>query len=254
MNFRNPETSFDDFADEYDQLMGDEGDYTHQHTIDPALFKALGNFKGKVVYDVACGNGYISRKLAREGAKEIWASDISEKLISTALSKYENPGKKIKYFVSEATDFSKLPKDYFDLVIMNMAIHYIKDLDGFVKGLSYILKKGGRFVFSTDHPLKKLATMKAKGKDAPALNEALQRAEKYTTFSKEVVYNIWTEKTDLLIYSAPIGYYINILAKYNILTDTIVEPETKTTMDLRDFTPVETTIPLIYALGATKVS
>lgn len=254
MDNKNVKTSFDDFADEYDRLMGDKGGYAREHTITPAFFKAIGGFRGKVIYDIACGNGYISRKLAENGAKEIWASDISKKLISIAQAKYENPSGKIKYFVSDAADFSKPPKNYFDLVIMNMAIHYIKNFDQFAKGLNRILKKRGRFVFTTDHPLKKLATFKAKGKDISALKRIIRAAEKYNTFCREVVDNIWTGKTNLLVYSAPIGYYIRALAKHNILTDLLVEPKTKMTMSLKNLTPVETSIPLVYALGATKVS
>lgn len=37
--------------------MGDEGDLTHQLTIDKALFEAVGEIKDKVIYDIGCGNG-----------------------------------------------------------------------------------------------------------------------------------------------------------------------------------------------------
>ena len=130
---RKPMTSFDSFAEQYAKTMGDTGDYTHRKTINPTLFKAIGNFKGKVIYDIGCGNGYIAKKLAREGAKEVRAPDISKKLISIAKNEYENPGNKIKYFVSEASDFSNLPKNHFDLIIMNMSIHYIKDFEKFAR-------------------------------------------------------------------------------------------------------------------------
>src|SRR5437773_2009721 len=116
-------TSFDSFAEKYDEVMGDTGDITHQRTIDKALFEAVGDFKDKTVYDIGCGNGYISRRLAREGAKEIFASDISPKLVKIAKWKYPNPHNKIKYSVRDASNFSEIPANYFDLAIMNMVAH-----------------------------------------------------------------------------------------------------------------------------------
>lgn len=56
----NPNTSFDRFAKKYEETMGGNGDYTHQHTIDPALDEAIGNVCERVIYDLGCGNGNLS--------------------------------------------------------------------------------------------------------------------------------------------------------------------------------------------------
>jgi 2-polyprenyl-3-methyl-5-hydroxy-6-metoxy-1,4-benzoquinol methylase len=53
----------------WDERQGDEGDLWHRTLIDPTLFKVLGPVKGQHVLDLACGNGYIARKLARSGAR-----------------------------------------------------------------------------------------------------------------------------------------------------------------------------------------
>jgi ubiquinone/menaquinone biosynthesis C-methylase UbiE len=67
------DTSFDKFAEEYDKVNQDTGDYTHENTIDPALFECIGNIKGLKVYELACGNGYNARRMVKEGADEVWA-------------------------------------------------------------------------------------------------------------------------------------------------------------------------------------
>jgi ubiquinone/menaquinone biosynthesis C-methylase UbiE len=47
------------------QQQGDEGDLWHRTLIDPALLRVLGPLEGQHVLDLACGNGYIARKLAK---------------------------------------------------------------------------------------------------------------------------------------------------------------------------------------------
>ena len=50
----NSDTSFERFAKQYDEDMGDTGSYNHQHTIDPPLFDLIGSPKDLVIYDIAC--------------------------------------------------------------------------------------------------------------------------------------------------------------------------------------------------------
>jgi ubiquinone/menaquinone biosynthesis C-methylase UbiE len=247
-------TSFEHFAEVYDRLTGDKGDYTHRKTIDPALFEVVGKVRNKVVYDIACGNGYIARKFAREGAKEVWASDISKKFISLATEKYENPKNKIKYFVRDATNFKDIPQNHFDMVVMNMAIHYVKEVDSFLKGISLLLKERGRFIYTTAHPLRRLSLMDAKKDDL--WPDLIKRSRRYLGFSEDVIKtNPWTGKEDLKIYHAPISYYINLLCKNKLYVHKMVEPKMDTIVDtLKDQTRIKSPIPGFYAIGAIKIS
>jgi len=250
-------SSFDSFAKTYDKVMGDTGDNTHQKTIDPALFQAIGDFKDKVIYDMGCGNGYIARKFARDGAKEVWASDISEELIKIAQEKYENPDNKIKYFACDAANFDEIPEDYFDLVTMNMAIFYIADFKKLVEGVYKILKAEGRFIFTTAHPLRILGKIDAKKeKDESKINleSVLENSRNYLNVREEVVYNSWNGKKDLKLYNAPLSFYINTMSERRLLVDSFVEPKTVTVIDdVNNLTRTESNIPLVYAIGAKKV-
>ena len=113
------DTSFGAFADTYDDEVAVTGGYDHRKTIDPPLFELASEVAGKVAYDMACGNGDIARRLIRDGAREVWASDISYELITLARTKYTAEG--INYSVRDAADFGGIPEDHFDLVLMNMA-------------------------------------------------------------------------------------------------------------------------------------
>jgi SAM-dependent methyltransferase len=191
----------------------------------------------------------------RGGVKEIWASDISPKLIELA-QKYENPGNKINYLTCDARDFEKIPKNYFDLVFMNMAIHYIDltSLNKFIEDISAALNSGGRFVFTTEHPLRKLAMMDAKKEKGPTLERVLNSAKDYLLVKERIDHNAWTGEEDLKIFHAPIGHYVDLLAKHNLFVDILVEPVTQIALDdVNNPIPVSSNIPIIFALRARKL-
>ena len=242
-------TSFDKFAVFYDKVMGESGDYTHKVTIDPALFKAAGNLKSKVVYDIGCGNGSISRKESRRGAKEVWASDISPELIKIAKTKY--PIYKINYLVRDGNNFKEIPRGYFDLITMNMSVHYIKNIITLFKNIRKILKKGGRVAITTDHPLKYSTHLDEKR--IKTLAEFLKRSRSYLDDNEKYVYNNWTKKRDLLIYKRPLSKYIEALAGNGLFIDIIVEPKTKQLSSYFGGKKIKSEIPAYLGIGAKKI-
>ncbi|MFW9982299.1 MAG: class I SAM-dependent methyltransferase, partial [Candidatus Thorarchaeota archaeon] len=69
--------SWDEVAEDYDRTVGETGDSYHRTCVNPVIFEILGNVNGLSILDVACGQGYLSRILARNGAKVVGV-DISE--------------------------------------------------------------------------------------------------------------------------------------------------------------------------------
>jgi ubiquinone/menaquinone biosynthesis C-methylase UbiE len=111
----------------------------------------IGNVKGKKVLDLACGEGYNTRILARKGAKTT-GIDHSRKLISLARMEESKEPLGIRYYRMDATHLYKLPDSSFDLVTCFMALHDIEDYEGAVAEAERVLKQDGRFVFSIMHP------------------------------------------------------------------------------------------------------
>lgn len=243
-------TSFDDFAIQYDQLNQDDGDYTHSHTVDPALFACLGDVKGKVIYDIACGNGYIARKLVKLGAKQVWASDISEKLVEIAKSKYPENANNIKYFARKGEDTSDLPENFFNVIVINMALHYFPDLETFFADLAKLLKRQGFIVFTTNHPMRHLARLDLNVPGYTA-ERVLRNGQEYLKVFEDVTFNLWTKKEELNIYRAPISHVVNSLASNGLLIDKMIEPKTDTNYDLDQ--AAESNIPMFFAMRARKV-
>jgi len=216
-------SDYDNVAKQYSDSMSDNGDFYHRTQIDPNVYKIIGDPKGKVIYDLGCGNGYIARNFVRNGAK-VFASDISSELVK--LAEKNSSGLDINYSVKDALDFNGFTDNQFDVVVMNMVIHYIKDLNTLFKGISRVLKKGGLFVFSTNHPFrpaypysdweigkinnKEVLFIKATG----YLNEEIRKGV------------CWCDnKTKLIMYNQPLNLLVNTMAKHSLYTFQIEEPE-----------------------------
>jgi len=127
----------------------------------PAAFKLIGNVKDKAVLDLACGEGYNTRILARKGAKVVGV-DFSEKQIAFAKREEEKEELGIRYYVMEASDLKEIEHRSFDFVTCFMALQDIEDYEKAVEEVSRVLKNYGRFVFSIPHPCFETITVKGK--------------------------------------------------------------------------------------------
>jgi len=152
--------NWDIVADNYHSLVGEKGDFHHRTFLNPVILKFLGQVKGKKVIDLACGQGYFSRLLAKKGAI-VTGIDTSERLIGLAK---DNSGKQtmIKYFVSDSAKMKQISDSSQDIIVSNMAFHDIKNIAGTIRECQRILKKKGSLIFSIPHPLRNLGE---KGKD-----------------------------------------------------------------------------------------
>jgi ubiquinone/menaquinone biosynthesis C-methylase UbiE len=117
----------------------------------PAAFELLGNIKGLTVLDLACGEGYNTRILAKKGAKAT-GIDFSPKQIELARQEEKKEKLGIKYMVMDAADLTDLPDNYYDLVTCFMALQDIENYTEAVSETSRVLKPNGRFIFSIPHP------------------------------------------------------------------------------------------------------
>src|ERR687889_838476 len=139
----------------WDEAMG-EGNAFQRVLVGPATERLLGVRTGETVLDVACGNGVFSRRLAELGARVV-AVDFSENFVELARARTEEAGygAAVKYLVADATDEEQmlaLGEERFDAVVCNMALMDMPVIDPLMRALRRLLKPGGRFVFSVQHP------------------------------------------------------------------------------------------------------
>lgn len=142
---------WDEAAESWSDFVREGKDYFRDELNNPAAFKLIGNVRGREVLDLACGEGYNTRILARMGATVVGV-DFSEKLIQMARQKERDEGLGITYYVSDAADMKDLLNNQFDLVTCFMALHDIEHYEKVVLEVARVMKVNGRFIFSIPHP------------------------------------------------------------------------------------------------------
>lgn len=117
----------------------------------PALWSMLSNsLVGLRVIDLGCGFGDFARKARRAGAAAVVEIDCSQRMLARAYELTDDPS--IEY---RRVNLEELHTEDsgFDIAVSSLALHYVLDYKSAVRRIASILKKGGRFVFSVEHPM-----------------------------------------------------------------------------------------------------
>jgi ubiquinone/menaquinone biosynthesis C-methylase UbiE len=117
------------------------------------LLTLVGDPTGKAALDVACGEGFYTRRLRQFGAAPVMGVDLSEGMIALARQQEARQGLGIDYRVGDARDLS-LPAQ-FDLVVAAYLLNYAPNRDelrAMCAGIARCLKPGGRFVTVNSNP------------------------------------------------------------------------------------------------------
>jgi ubiquinone/menaquinone biosynthesis C-methylase UbiE len=130
----------------------DKGDTSREFIIDPTLWEQLGEVKGLKVLDAGCGNGYLSRQLARKGANVVGV-DISKHFISYCKEKEKENPLGCEFFEGSLTEMPFIESNSFDIVVSNIVMVDVQDYHAAFKEINRILKSKGRFVWSNLHPI-----------------------------------------------------------------------------------------------------
>ena len=117
----------------------------------PPILNLIGDPKGKVIPDLGCGSGYLSRRLARQGAT-ITAVDSSSKMMGNAKKHDQANELGINYILTNANHLESLADGSFDIVFANMSLMGIEDAEGAISEVDRVLKRGGRFIACISHP------------------------------------------------------------------------------------------------------
>lgn len=107
---------------------------------------ALNYVSGKNVLDIACGSGYGSYLLAKEGnASHVTACDINESALRYGNHRYAHAN-----VVRSYEDATKYRKDsHFDVAVSFETIEHLKEYDKFLDNIYHSLKPQGAFLVST---------------------------------------------------------------------------------------------------------
>ncbi len=129
---------------------GDEGDATRRYLLNPVIFQLLGDVKGKHVLDAGCGQGYLSRQLARRGAI-VTGVEPAQPWYRYALQREQREPLGISYLCEDLAS-AQLKSDLFDEVIASMVFMDIPDYLPALRNCVAALKPGGGLLISLLHP------------------------------------------------------------------------------------------------------
>jgi ubiquinone/menaquinone biosynthesis C-methylase UbiE len=140
---------YDKIAPWYDRMVRTNslaGDEMSRHLLD-----MMGPVQGQQLCDLACGQGYIARILAQQGAR-VTGIDLSSELIAIARRDEASHPLGITYLVDDATTLTTLADESFDGVVCNLALMDIPDLEATFRSVWRLLRPAGCFVFAITHP------------------------------------------------------------------------------------------------------
>jgi ubiquinone/menaquinone biosynthesis C-methylase UbiE len=250
------EGSFEPIAEWWDAHAGDEGDFFHQHLILPALLAALGTVAGLPVLDLGCGNGAVSRILARSGAY-VTGVDISPTLIARAQQREQQAPLGISYWVADAADLSMFADACFARVSANTVLMDAADGCGILQEVARLLQPDGRFAASLLHPCFEVPGHSDwASEQTPAGERLLRRIWRYLE-PFTMPFDFDAERLPpIMRYHRPLSWYATQLRAGGLLIDTLDEPvgDDVLAQERPRSAPHRRIAPSFLILGAVKAS
>jgi 2-polyprenyl-3-methyl-5-hydroxy-6-metoxy-1,4-benzoquinol methylase len=146
---------FDDAQSDgrYDEGMARMAVY-HRHCQDPVIFQSLGDVRGRSLLDLACGDGFYTRRFRSEcGSDPVLGIDLSPNQIERARAIEQHDPLGIEY---EVGDVRELTLDRtFDVVTAIHLLHYLEseaEIESVLRRVAGLLGDGGRMVTMIVNP------------------------------------------------------------------------------------------------------
>ena len=133
---------WDESADAWIASMGDDGDWSRRHVLDPVMIDRVRRGRFETALDVGCGEGRFCRMLKRHGVDTI-GIDPTEKLIAEA--RQRDPGGDYRLSRAEALDFED---SRFDLVVSYLTLVDIDDYRAAIREMARVLQPSGSLLMA----------------------------------------------------------------------------------------------------------
>ena len=220
------QASWGSVADWYDAHLQDDDTY-HTKVILPNLMRLVaktvedgspdtphrgvfrGDGAGKTALDIACGQGYFTRALVKQGFRTSGA-DIAPELIEHAK---KSGAEHIRYEVASAEKMPFLDGE-FDVATCVLALQNMKDLHGAVREAARVVKKGGSYIVVLNHPAFRVPKHSSWGWDEKHFIQ-YRRLDRYLSETHtEIEMHPGQEVSEQTIsYHRPLQVYIKALTK-----------------------------------------
>lgn len=200
------ETHWETSAKWYDQLVGSDGHYYHEHVILPELKKLLG--EGSTL-DLACGQGVLCKVLNKKSS--YLGVDGSKTLVQQAMKRRVSPSHRF-----EVHDLMKpfRAKEKFSQATCVLAMQNIEDPEALIQTAFDNLEEGGQFVIVLNHPCFRIPRQSSWGIDEKKQCQ-YRRLDCYMTPQKIPIQTHPGKKNSVqtLSFHFPLSHYFTLLAK-----------------------------------------
>ena len=132
------------------QIIREHRDKYRNELTDPAMLHAIGEPTGLEILDAGCGEGYLSRILAKKGANAT-GIDSSTRLIEAARRQNLADALSVSFDIGSVDDLP-YPDGAFDLVVCNHLVNDLFDPSKAISEFARVLRSSGRLIILMLHP------------------------------------------------------------------------------------------------------
>jgi SAM-dependent methyltransferase len=196
---------YDELAEEYADRI-DSWAYNADYER-PAVLSLLPDLDGARVLDAGCGPGKYAELLLDRGA-DVVGVDVSGNMLAEARDRVGGDAAVLQ--ADLATVGSLFEPSSFDVVVSALTLHYVEEWQPIFDGFADVLRPGGAFVFSIQHPF-----------------DSFRRYDAGSYFSVEQVSREWDsfeDPVEMPAYRRPVSAVFNPLVDAGFALDRVVEP------------------------------
>ncbi|WP_235616308.1 class I SAM-dependent methyltransferase [Lysinibacillus parviboronicapiens] len=207
-------------AESFTASYDEHGGIHREVLLNPAIFSLLDNVQGKKLLDAGCGEGYLSRILAKQGAM-MTAVDYAEKMIEIAKERTTSK-EAIVYKQGNCEKLDFLTDAQFDMIVSNMVLQDLENYEAALSEMYRLLKQGGSFIFSILHPC--FITPNSGWERNEQVNKQYWKVQRY--FYEGVYDQRLPIDSDekIVFYHRTLTSYIKAIIKIGFTLEDVIEP------------------------------
>jgi SAM-dependent methyltransferase len=137
-------------ADLWDAGYDEYGDANRRYSSDEPLLAYIGEVRGMRVLDAGSGTGYLSRRLARDGAT-VTAVENAQRFHEIALEYERRDPLGIDFRRGSLSAMPWIEDETFDIAVANYVLMDVNDYEAALAEIARVLKPGGRFIYAIVH-------------------------------------------------------------------------------------------------------
>ncbi len=116
----------------------------------PIILELAGELAHRRILDLGCGDASFGREALARGCQSYLGIEGSANMVKAAQQTLVGTSGSV---VQASLEDWNYPVEAFDLVVSRLVFHYIQDIDTVFKNIHQALVRGGRLVFSIEHPV-----------------------------------------------------------------------------------------------------